>query len=94
VVVKSIWWAKEIHPLIRPPKKSSERQKRRCHEQLVWPGISIKGRDIMAYRMTLEHQRMSLGMGLCQGDTTQSSIHGTVLTESDSMTSHDRFMRK
>jgi hypothetical protein len=43
----------------------------------------------MAYRMTPDHQRMSLGMRLYQGDTTQSSTHGAVLIESDSETGHD-----
>jgi hypothetical protein len=37
---------------------------------------------------------MSLGMGLRQGDTTQSSTHDAVLTKSDSETDHDRFARK
>jgi hypothetical protein len=49
--VKSIWWVREIHPLIRPPKKSNEKQKRRWHEQPVWPGSSIKGRGITACRI-------------------------------------------
>jgi hypothetical protein len=39
--------------------------------------------------MTLEHQKISLRMGLHQGDTTQSSTHGVVLTKSDSETSQD-----
>jgi hypothetical protein len=48
----------------------------------------------MAYRMTLGHQRMGLGMGLHQRDATRSSTHSVVLTESDSETGHDRSMRK
>jgi hypothetical protein len=68
--VKYIWWAREIHPLIRPPKKFNERQKRRWHEQPILLGSLIKGRDIMACKMTLVHRRMSLGMGFHQGDTT------------------------
>jgi hypothetical protein len=50
-----MWWAMEIHHLIRPLKKSNDKQKRRWHEQPVWPGSSIKGKCIMAYKMTLEH---------------------------------------
>jgi hypothetical protein len=53
--VNSIWWAKEIHPLQRPPKKSIKRQKRRWHGLPIWPGSSIKGRGITACRMTLGH---------------------------------------
>jgi hypothetical protein len=87
--VKSIWWAREIHPLPRLPKKSNERQKRRWHEHPVWPRSSIKRKGIMASRMTLEHHQMSLEMGIQQGDTTRSSTHSVVLTESDSETSHD-----
>jgi hypothetical protein len=81
-------------PLVRPPKKSNERQKRRWHEQPVLPGSSTKGRDIMACKMTLKHWRMSLGMWLRQGDTTQSSTHDAMLTESNFKTGHDRFARK
>jgi hypothetical protein len=68
--MKSIWWAREIHPLIGPLKKSNERQKRRWHEQPILPGSSIKGKDTTTCKMTPEHQRMRLGMGLRQGDTT------------------------
>jgi hypothetical protein len=53
-----------------------------------------KRKGIMACRMTLEHRRMSLGMRLCQGDTTRSSTHGAMLAESDSETGHDGSVRK
>jgi hypothetical protein len=37
---------------------------------------------------------MSSGMVLLQGDTTQSSTHGTELAEIDSETSNNRSVRK
>jgi hypothetical protein len=48
----------------------------------------------MAYRTTQGHRRMSLGMGLLQGDTTCSSTHGAMLTKFNFETSHDQSMRK
>jgi hypothetical protein len=76
-------------PLLRPLKKYSERQKRRWHEQPVLPRSLIKGRGITACRMIPEHRQMILGMELHQGNTTRSSTHGIMLTESDSETGHD-----
>jgi hypothetical protein len=89
--VKSTWWAKEIHPLQRPLKRSNGRLKRRWLEPPICPGNLIKGRGggKMACKTTQWRRRMSLGMGLLQEDTTQSSTHGAVLTEFDSETSHD-----
>jgi hypothetical protein len=87
--VKSTWWAKEIYPLQRPLKKSSESQKRRWNGLPVWLGNSIKGRGIRTYRTTQGRRKMNPRMGLHQGDTTQSSTHSVVLTESDSETSYD-----
>jgi hypothetical protein len=48
-----------------------------------------KGKGTTAYRTTIGHLMMSLGMVLPRGDTTQSSTHSALLVRTGSRTGHD-----
>jgi hypothetical protein len=87
-VEKSTWWGTERNSQRRLSRRSSERLTRIPLAQPIWPGRLKEERGIMACKMTLVHQMMSLGMVLPRGDITQSSIHDAQQIEIDYETGH------
>jgi hypothetical protein len=79
--------------LKNPPNRSNGRPRKRSPTPNVWPRNSTRGRGTMAYRTTQRAHRMSIGMRLLQGDTTQSSTHDAAPTVNNFGTSHDQCVR-